>query len=114
MPDFTYTNLDALPITSLFLERGQIVIEIPEKHKKASVAFIDITRRVAHSKGLPYFRRLMLIIKGLCVTARIMTFHSGIMSLSHVIILHDPNTRWEKSSNKNVFLYFTALSGKGT
>ncbi len=108
MPDFTYRNLDALPITSLFLEKGQVVIEIPEKHMKAGMNFIDITRRVAHSKGLPYFRRLIHITKGLCMTARIMILHSAIINLSHVVILHDPDTRWEKSSDGKALLYFTA------
>lgn len=111
IPDFTYTNLDALPITSLFLQRGQVIIEIPEKHVKAGVDFIDITRRVSHSRGLPYFRRLALIIKDLCTTARIMILHSGIINLSHVIILHDPDAHWGKSSGGNSLLYFTTRNG---
>ena len=105
--DFSYADLDTMPVSARFAEKRRIVVRIPPRHVQACIDFLAMLRAVGRSGG-GLHDRVKALAAGLATTCRITLFHPRIIALSHVVVTHDPAVRWEELPGGEFLFHFTA------
>jgi hypothetical protein len=111
-PTLRYEQLEQELVDRLLAESGTIRVQLSSAHAAPLAALLGVARECLGWKHLPFWRRIWPAARALLLTARILLFHSKLLSLIGVVILNSAAQTWHRRPDGTVVFQFVRAAGE--